>query len=100
MGWLLENGRKKQELTGKKDKNKGVNWDKQKKQNGNWEMWQREWTRRKEIGLNKKWETRAETGKLEKKMGNEKIWSIEEMKKMGNAGKGDGAGRKCGFIEF
>lgn len=31
MGWLLENGRKRQELTGKKDKKKDVNWHKQKK---------------------------------------------------------------------
>ena len=36
MGWLLENGRKRQELTGKKDKKKGVNWHKQKKTE--WEL--------------------------------------------------------------
>lgn len=38
MGWLLGNGRKRQELTGKKDKKKGVNQDTERKQNGNWEM--------------------------------------------------------------
>lgn len=30
MGWLLGSGRKRQELTGKKDKKKGVNWGKGK----------------------------------------------------------------------
>ena len=38
MGWLLGSGRKRQELTGKKDKKKGVNWGKGKKQNENWEV--------------------------------------------------------------
>ena len=38
MGWMLGNGRKRQELTGKKDKKKGVNWGKGKKQNENWEV--------------------------------------------------------------
>ena len=69
MGWLLENGRKRQELTGKKDKKKGVNWGKGKKQNENWEVWQREGTRRKETGLNKKCEKGVETRKLEKENG-------------------------------
>ena len=32
-------------------------------------MWQREGTRRKEVGQNKKWEMGAETGKLEKENG-------------------------------
>ena len=32
-------------------------------------MWQREETRRKEVGQNKKWEMGAETGKLEKENG-------------------------------
>lgn len=63
-------------------------------------MWQREETRRKEIGLNKKWETGAETGKLEKENGKWENVVNWRNKKMGNAGKGDGAGRKCGFIEF
>ena len=96
MGWLLENGRKRQELTGKKDKKKGVNWGKGKKQNENWEVWQREGTRRKEVGLNRKWERELKLGNSRKKMGNERMWSIEEnkMKKMGITRKVDGRWKK------
>jgi len=39
-------------------------------------------------------------GNLRKKMGKEKMWSIEEMKKIGIAGKGDQSWEKSGFIEF
>ena len=44
-------------------------------------MWQRDRTRRKEIGLNKKWDKGVETGKLEKengKWGNVVSWRNEK----------------------